>query len=48
MISKPVKHLRLALFGVSPVQSSNLLEYSMRVYVIEDTKPALEVSASIK
>lgn len=43
LITKPVKHLRLAVFGVSPTQSSNLLEYSVRVYVIEDTKPSLEV-----
>ncbi|XP_065201785.1 netrin receptor UNC5C isoform X2 [Planococcus citri] len=42
LITKPVKHLRLAVFGVSPTQSSNLLEYSVRVYVIEDTKPSLE------
>lgn len=47
MITKPVKHLRLALFGVAPVQSSTLLEYSVRVYVIEDTKPALEVSSQL-
>lgn len=43
LITKPVKHLRLALFGVPPTQSSNLLEYSVRAYVVEDTKPALEV-----
>lgn len=44
-ISKPVKHLKLAVFGASPSQSTTLLEYSVRVYVIEDTKSSLEVSA---
>ncbi|KAK7604346.1 hypothetical protein V9T40_005532 [Parthenolecanium corni] len=41
-ISKPVKHLKLAVFGASPSQSTTLLEYSVRVYVIEDTKSSLE------
>lgn len=43
LISKPVKHLKLAVFGASPSQSTTLLEYSVRVYVVEDTKSSLEV-----
>ena len=45
MISKPVKHLRLAVFAPLPVDSSALVECNVRVYVTEDTKPALEVGA---
>lgn len=43
LITKPVKHLKLAVFGASPSQSATMLEYSVRVYVVEDTKSSVEV-----
>lgn len=43
-IGKPVKLLKLVVFGLAPSQSATLIEYSVRIYVIEDTRPSLEVN----
>ena len=46
IISKPVKHLRMAIFAPPSADSPSTTECNVRVYVTEDTKPALEVESS--
>uniref|UniRef100_A0A0K8TDJ2 Netrin receptor UNC5 n=1 Tax=Lygus hesperus TaxID=30085 RepID=A0A0K8TDJ2_LYGHE len=41
-VARPVKMLRLAVFAPSPSHSSQPLDYSIRVYTLEDTVAALE------